>query len=245
MQHLWLTAPGLWRGELGWVPAGRRRPIPAAESSLGAVSFPEYLASWLNRYPSDRDWVDDDANFACRRSEAEWLCSLRLKPGLTGDDMERLVEWKFGRWPAARRQPLAAVTGDRHRATAEVVKNAIADARDHPDDDTRAMNAIRWSVEGFGVPMASVFLALYFPDRFTIADSRALGTLRAWRGYPAGARSFTTDVWVRYLAECRAILTECRVSGVVPRFEGEWTLRGVDQALWAAKGAPGPGGSIA
>jgi hypothetical protein len=159
--------------------------------------------------------------------------------------MERLVEWKFGRWPAARRQPLAAVTGDRHRATAKVVKNAIADARDYPDDDTRAMNAIRWSVEGFGVPMASVFLALYFPDRFTIADSRALGTLRAWRGYPAGARSFTTDGWVCYLAECRAILTECRASGVVPRFEGEWTLRGVDQALWAANGAPGPGGSIA
>jgi hypothetical protein len=227
------------------VLAGRRRPIPAAESSLGAVSFPEYLASWLNRYPSDRDWVDDDANFACRRSEAEWLCSLRLKPGLTQDDMKRLVEWKFGRWPAARRQPLAAVTGDRYRATAKVVKNAIADARDHPDDDTRAMNAIRWSVEGFGVPMASVFLALYFPDRFTIADSRALGTLRAWRGYPAGVRGFTTDGWVRYLAECRAILTECRASGVVPRFEGEWTLRGVDQALWAANGASGPGGSIA
>ena len=201
------------------------------------MSFPEYLASWLNRYPTDRDWVDDDANFACRRSEAEWLSSLRLKPKLTQDDMEQLVKWKFGRWPAARLRPLAAVTGDRHSATAEVVTNAIADARDHPDDDAVAMNAIRWSVKGFGVPMASVFLALYFPDRFTIADSRALGTLRAWRGYPAGAGSFTTDSWVRYLAECRAILAECQASGVVPPFEGEWTLRGVDQALWAANGA--------
>jgi len=71
------------------------------------------------------------------------------------------------------------------------------------------MNMIRWSVKGFGVPMASVFLALYLPDRFTIADSRALETLRAWRGYPAEACSFTTAGWVRYLAECRAILAEC------------------------------------
>jgi len=107
------------------------------------------------------------------------------------------------------------------------------------------MNMIRWPVKGFGVPMASVFLALYLPDRFTIAGSRVLETLRAWRGYPAEARSFTTAGWVRYLAECRAILAECQASGVVPRFEGEWTLRGVDQALWAANGAPGPGGSIA
>jgi len=225
------------------VRAGRRSPIPAAESSLGAVSFPEYLASWLNRYPTDRDWVDDDANFACRRSEAEWLCSLRMKPRLTQDDMERLVGWKF-RWRAAQQRPLDAVTGDRHRATAEVVKQAIADAGDHPDDDTGAMNAIR-SVKGFGLPMASVFLALYFPARFTIADSRALRTLRARRGYLAGTRSFIQGDWVPYLAECRKILAECQTSGVVPPFEGEWTLRGVDQALWAANGAPAPGRSIA
>lgn len=81
------------------MPAGRRRPIPAAESSLGAVSFPEYLASWLNRYPSDRDWVDDAANFACRRSEAEWLCSLRLRPCLTQDDMKRLASGSSGAGP--------------------------------------------------------------------------------------------------------------------------------------------------
>src|SRR5713101_3316218 len=144
------------------VPTGRRKPITAAESSLGVVSFPEYLASWLNRYPSDQDWVDDDANFACRQSEAKWLGSLLRKTGLTQCDMEQLVKWKFGRWPAARRRPLAAVMGDRHNATAEVVREAIADAGNHPDDDVGAMNTIRWSVKGFGVPMASVFLALYF-----------------------------------------------------------------------------------
>jgi hypothetical protein len=211
---------------------------------LKAVSFPEYLASWLSRYPSDWDWVDDDANFACRQSEAEWLAALRRKAGLTQGDMEQLVRWKF-RWPAARLRPLAAVTDDRRSATADTVREAIAHARDHPDDDTDAMNSIRWSVKGFGVPMASVFLTLYFPDRFTIADSRALATLRAWRGYPAGAASFTTDGWVRYLAECRLILAECRASGIVPPFEGEWTLRGVDQALWAAAGARAPARSIA
>jgi hypothetical protein len=208
---------------------------------LAPMSFPEYLASWLSRYPSDRPWVDDDANFACRRSEAGWLSSLRMKPVLTQDDMERLVEWKF-RWRAAQLRPLAAVRGDRHGATAEVVRQAIADASNHPDDDTGAMNMICSSVTGFGLPMASVFLALYFPDRFTIADSRALRTLRAWRGHPAGTPGFSPGDWVPYLAECRKVLIECRDSGVVLPFEDEWTLRSVDQALWAANGASEPAG---
>lgn len=205
------------------------------------MSFPEYLVSWLNRYPSDRAWVDDEANFACRRSEAEWLSGLRMKPDLTQDDMERLVEWKF-RWRAAQLRPLAAVKNDRHAVTAEAVKKAVTQARNRPDDDASAMNTICSSVQGFGLPMASVFLALYFPDRFTIADSRALRTLRAWRGYPAGAPGFTPGDWVPYLAECRQVLAECRASGVVPPFEGEWTLRCVDQALWAANGAGMPAG---
>jgi len=200
------------------------------------MSFPEYLASWLNRYPFDQGWADDDANFACRRSEAAWLLSLRPKRGLAAqDDMEQLVRWKF-EWRAAQILPLAAVTGDQYRHTAEVVKNAITYAADHSDDDASAMNAI-CSIKGFGVPMASVFLALCFPDRFTIADSRARRTLRERCGYPAGPQSFTRDDWPPYLAACRKILDECRASGVLPRLEGEWTLRSVDQALWAANGA--------
>lgn len=208
---------------------------------MAPMSFPEYLASWLNRYPSDRAWVDDDANFACRRSEAEWLGRLRMKPELTQGDMKRLVEWKF-RWRAAQLRPLAAVSDDRHSATAEVVKKAIAEGGDHPYDDTGTMNTIRSAVKGFGLPMASVFLSLYFPDRFTIADRRALRTLRAWHGYPPGMPGFTLGDWVPYLAECRKVLAECRASGVVPAFEGEWTLRSVDQALWAANGAREPAG---
>jgi len=197
------------------------------------VVFADYLASWLNRYPSDREWVDDDANFACRRSEARWLSGLREQPALTEGDMAGLVMWKF-RWRAAQLKPLQAATGSRHGGTADVVNSAIAEARSHPDDDVGALNMIL-SVPGFGLPMASVFLALYFPDRFTIADRRALQTLRKWRGFQAGALTFTIGDWVPYLAECRAILSECQASGVVPSFEGQWTLRSVDQALWAAR----------
>ncbi|MGH3236646.1 MAG: hypothetical protein ACRDOH_26010 [Streptosporangiaceae bacterium] len=160
---------------------------------------------------------------------------------LTEDDMERLVEWKF-RWRAAQLRPLAAVRGDRHGATAEVARKAIADAGNHPDDDTGAMTTICSSVKGFGLPMASVFLALYFPDRFTIAGGRTLRRLRARRGYPAGTRSFGPGDWVPYLAECREILVGCRGSGVVLPFENKWTLRSVDQALWAADGAREPAG---
>lgn len=205
------------------------------------MSFHEYLASWLNCYPSDRAWVDAHANFALRQSEAAWLGRLRAKPELSQDDMEQLVTWKFGSH-AARAQPLTAVRGDRYGATARVIAEAIAEARNRPDDDTSAVNMVVSSVSGFGFPMTSVFLALYFPYRFTIADRWALKTLRVKGRYPEGSAGFTRADWAPYVAKCQDILAECRASGVVPVFEGEWTLRCVDQALWAAKGAAEPAG---
>lgn len=114
--------------------------MPAGEY-LGAVSIPEYLASWLNRYPSDRAWVDDGANFALRQSEAAWLNALRVKSGLGREDMEQLVMWKFG-WAAARRQRLDAVRSDRYAVTARIVKEAITQGREHPDDDSTAARMI-------------------------------------------------------------------------------------------------------
>lgn len=189
----------------------------------------------LNRYPPDGEWVDDDANFALRRSEAQWLDGLRGKTVPAEDEMAALVRWKF-RWAAARKLPLQAVSGSRYRETAEQVERAISDARSHPDDDMGAMERIS-RIRGFGVPMASVCLALYFPGRFTLADSRALRTLRARRGFRGGPPRFLRGDWLPYLHECRKLLDECRASEVVPPFEGEWTLRCVDQALWAANGA--------
>lgn len=205
------------------------------------MPLPEYLASWLNRYPSDRAWVDDGANFALRQSEAAWLNALRVKSELGREDMEQLVMWKFG-WAAARRQPLDAVRGDQYAVTARILKEAITQGREQPDDDSTAARMIVSALKGFGFPMASVFLALYFPDRFTIADRRALKTLRTKFGYPAGKDDFMRADWAPYQAKCQTILAECRASGVVPTFEGEWTLRSVDQALWAARGAADPAG---
>jgi hypothetical protein len=86
----------------------KRRPIRPLGVALAPMSFPEYLALWLNRHPADQGWLDDDANFGCRRSEAEWPGRLRMKQMLTQGDMGRLVEWKF-RWRAAQLRPLAAV----------------------------------------------------------------------------------------------------------------------------------------
>jgi hypothetical protein len=195
------------------------------------VSFPEYVASWLDRYPTDQPWVDDDANFALRQSESRWLDHLRARPDLAEDDIKVLLTWKFRRG-AFQSRAVGAVTAE----SAKQVSHAIAYASDHAGDDRRPMDLI-CRVPGFGVATASVFLALRFPGRFVIADSRALRTLRNRRGFARGPSTFVTaNDWVPYLEECRKILAECRESQMVPSFEREWTMRCVDQALYAANG---------
>jgi hypothetical protein len=71
--------------------------------------------------------------------------------------------------------------------------------------------------------MGSTILAACRPDRFTVADTNALGALRMLDRMPPGPPTFRLKDWLGYLDECRALAKTCRMS-----------LRDVDRALWVA-----------
>jgi hypothetical protein len=79
----------------------------------------------------------------------------------------------------------------------------------------------------FGPAMSSVVLAACRPDRFTIADSKALATLRGLGRMPPGPPGFRLDDWLPYLAACRMLARQCGLS-----------LRQLDRALWVGAADP-------
>lgn len=75
--------------------------------------------------------------------------------------------------------------------------------------------------------MGSVVLAACRPGRFTVADSRALATLRRLGRMPPGPLGFRRGDWLPYLDACRSLASLCGLS-----------LREVDRALWVAADDP-------
>ncbi len=78
-----------------------------------------------------------------------------------------------------------------------------------------------------GPAMSSVILAACRPDRFTVADSRALSTLRALGRTPPGPPGFRINDWPSYLDACQILAPQ-----------GGLSLRQVDRALWAGASDP-------
>jgi RimJ/RimL family protein N-acetyltransferase len=190
----------------------------------------KYIDLWLDRYPFNSQTVDADANRACRHSEKLWVEQLSLGD-LTPGKVERLIWWKFKR-VSYRRRALAAIQPDRRDATIEHVEHAIAAANADGSDDWSPVSELL-KVDGWGPAMASAILAVRYPDRFTIADWRALASVRKI-GHLAGGtngRAFpaSKELWLSYLGACRGL-----------RDLTGHTLREVDQALWAAKGSLNP-----
>lgn len=77
--------------------------------------------------------------------------------------------------------------------------------------------------------MASVVLATCRPERYTIADSRALRTMMLLEGEPShvisNTRYFPRFRWDSYLSICQELSRVLQVS-----------LRDLDRAFWAAAG---------
>ena len=70
-------------------------------------------------------------------------------------------------------------------------------------------------------------LAACRPDKFTVADSRALKTLRGLGLLPPGQPQFRLGDWLPHLDVCRMLVGQCGLS-----------LRQVDQALWIGASNP-------
>jgi len=75
--------------------------------------------------------------------------------------------------------------------------------------------------------MSSMVLAACRPERFTVADSRALKTLRGLGLMPPGPPGFRLGDWLPYLSACRMLAGQCGLS-----------LRQVDRALWIGASDP-------
>jgi hypothetical protein len=187
---------------------------------------------WQPLYPNVRPWVDDKAREALRRSEDGWLDGFRDADSLTREQVDDLINWKWGGYPAKRSRSRRGVDANWRHANSCI---ELALARAGTDDDA-AVDALR--DKSGGIPhwetsMASVVLAACRPALYTVVDSRALHTLMLLEGrLPPEIhkiRMFPRGRWSGYLGTCRELSAELHVR-----------LRDLDRAFWAADGHEEP-----
>lgn len=188
------------------------------------------LQSWADEYPNPES--SQEQREADRVAEDEFLDMYAGLNELPRAQVVALVEWKFQSMPHRRTRALEGITEERWDIQApggdplsprELIRRALA-----AGDDAEALHWLcpaGGGVYGFGPAMGSVVLAACRPDRFTIADTRALGALRSLGLYPSGPKSFREADWIPYLGVCREIADQVGFS-----------LRNLDRALWVAGG---------
>jgi hypothetical protein len=190
------------------------------------------VETWLPRYPSVRPWVVGEARATLRRSEDVWLARFTDLDSLTRAQVEELIDWK---WQGYRPQRSRAIQGaDRNwdHASGRIAR-ALAEANAGTAIDT--LRGPTGGIPNWQTAMASVVLAACRPERYTIADSRALRTMMLLEDEPSHAinntRYFPRFRWESYLGICHELGRVLRVP-----------LRDLDRAFWAAAGqrAPAP-----
>jgi hypothetical protein len=173
------------------------------------------LKGWCELYPDAL--APAERNAAARTAEDEWLGQFAGLDRLDRDQVIGLIGWKFQSMAHRKALALRGITPERWDGAADLIRRALADR-----DDDNALATVR-GIYRFGPAMGSVVLAACRPDRFTVADSRALQALRGLDRMPAGPRSFRQRDWVPYLNTCRSLASLCGLS-----------LRDLDRALWVA-----------
>ena|SRR5690242_17165902 len=157
---------------------------------------------------------------------------------LDRDQVTELVGWKFQGMAHRKALALRGITPERwedHGSTpgaAAVIRRALASG-----DDYQALATLASGTGGiyrFGPAMSSVILAACQPQRFTVADWRALTTVRQLGLMSPGPARFRPQDWVPYLTACRELAQTCGLS-----------LRQVDRALWVGAFHPSRAGALA
>lgn len=186
------------------------------------------LAKWQAQYPNPTASAADNA--ARRAEEERRLAQFAGLDALGREQAEALIGWKFQSMPHRKARALSGVTSERWRGqhgkagAAEIIREALGAPGDH---QPLLILSARSGIYGFGPAMGSVILAACRPGKFTIADTRALKSLRALGLMPAGPKSFRLKDWDTYLEVCRCLARSCHMS-----------LREIDQALWVAADDP-------
>ena len=134
-----------------------------------------------------------------------------------------LAFWRLGGNSYVMEQAVKGIEGPAAWGNARrQIKKALATA-----NATAALDCLldeQGGIPGWGVTMASAVLAVCRPHAYTVADPRALRTLKTLGILdPHSEDDFTRDDWWPYLRECRKLAELCGLS-----------LREVSQALWAA-----------
>jgi hypothetical protein len=183
--------------------------------------------AWSGQYPVPS--APAERNDADRLGEDKFLARFAGLAALDRDQVADLVGWKFQGMAHRRALALRGISPERWGdhdgvpGAATLIRTALAS-----NDDYQALATMAdGGIYRFGPAMSSVILAACQPQRFTVADSRALKTLRRLELMPSGPPRFRLDDWLPYLTACRTLARTCGVS-----------LRQVDRALWV--GASGP-----
>jgi len=189
--------------------------------------------AWSALYPVPS--APAERNHAAREDEDRFLARFAGLAALDRDQAAELVSWKFQGMAHRKALALRGISPERWEdhdgapGAAAVIRRALASS-----DDYQALAAMAGigGIYRFGPAMSSVILAACKPPRFTVADSRALKTLRSLGLMPPGPTGFRLDDWLPYLAACRTLAQTCGL-----------TLRQLDRALWVGASDPLPPGS--
>ena len=189
---------------------------------MAVICICDRLRAWSEFYP-DRS-APAERNAVVRAVEDEWLGGFAGLDALERGQVVGLISWKFQSMAHRRALALRGVSLERWEGrdgAGELVRRALAD-----QDDDGALAKV-CDIYRFGPAMGSVVLAACRPGRFTVADSRALATLRRLGRMPPGPLGFRRGDWLPYLDACRSLASLCGLS-----------LREVDRALWVAADDP-------
>jgi hypothetical protein len=185
--------------------------------------------AWSRQYPAPS--ASAEQNYAARMDEDAFLARFAGLAELDRDQATELVGWKFQGMAHRKALALRGITPERWDdhddlpGAAAVIRSALAS-----DDDYRALATMAsgtGGIYGFGPAMSSVILAACQPQRFTVADWRALNTVRQLGLMSPGPARFRLQDWLPYLTACRKLAQTCGLS-----------LRQVDRALWVTASHP-------
>src|ERR1022692_74404 len=134
---------------------------------------------------------------------------------LDRSQVTELIDWKFQSMPHRRARAMKGVTaeqwdgpgyrrGGRTDPPSAGRARRLSGAGSH--GGIRCRDLRFWPGDG------RVLLAVCRPDRFTVADGRALNALRMLHLIPAGPRSFRLSDWRKYLETCRILADGCQAS---------------------------------
>lgn len=150
----------------------------------------------------------------------EQLEGLQGKLSFDRVDVEQVIRWKFGAWPARLQTTMTNIAKNSDRDFENLTFRAFRSG-----DDLAALLLVE-ELTGVGKALGSAILMARDPARYTVIDVNAAQAVRALgylRDLPSPRDDSNLPTWDRYLAAARDLALRTG-----------WTLRDTDRALFKA-----------